>query len=278
MTAESIPAIPPAIIPAPELHGLRSSSDISDIAAALAKAQAGMHNPIADKSAKIEGRNGNFQYRYTDLASVLGMVRPALNQHEISILQPVSIERGQAIVRTVLLHSSGQWLESDPTSLTAAGTPQQIGSVISYARRYNLLAFLGLAAEDDDGSSASGSGAGRSQTRGARANPEPPGQQDAPAEPKLAESEKAQMTALKTHLQQDYGLADSEYETTMQRIAKKSDWRQPASVREVLKRLVKRDGSWNDRAIDAVLGIPEVRPTEGAEQAAQQGATPAGDA
>jgi hypothetical protein len=38
----------------------------------------------------------------------------------------------------------------------APADPQKRGAVISYARRYSLLAALGLAAEDDDAASATG--------------------------------------------------------------------------------------------------------------------------
>jgi hypothetical protein len=38
--------------------------------------------------------------------------------------------------------------------MPSKGGPQDIGSAISYARRYALMAFLGLATDDDDGAGA----------------------------------------------------------------------------------------------------------------------------
>jgi hypothetical protein len=57
------------------------------------------------------------------------------------------------VIETVLLHTSGQRMVW-PFQVTASGTPQQIGSAITYGRRYSAQAALGVASEDDDGQAA----------------------------------------------------------------------------------------------------------------------------
>jgi len=62
-------------------------------------------------------------------------------------------------VSTMLLHSSGEYMETEPFILkgeqTARGgakvlNVQGAGSMITYIRRYQISAILGLASEDDD--------------------------------------------------------------------------------------------------------------------------------
>ena len=73
---------------------------------------------------------------------------------------------GQVTVGTILMHSSGQWIENE-IALTPvrekkgegfleAHDPQAIGSAISYARRYALASFIGIYQEDDDANKATG--------------------------------------------------------------------------------------------------------------------------
>jgi ERF superfamily len=94
---------------------------------------------------------GSYSYTYADLASILGYVRPLLAEHGFVITQPVGGPVGEVSVGTVLFHRSGSTFVSPLLSAKVSGTPQAIGSTITYLRRYSLLATLGLATEDDDG-------------------------------------------------------------------------------------------------------------------------------
>jgi hypothetical protein len=65
------------------------------------------------------------------------------------------------VLRTLLVHSSGEWLGTDwPVGAYARLTPQQLGSALTYARRYSLFPLVGIAGqdEDDDGERASEGG------------------------------------------------------------------------------------------------------------------------
>jgi hypothetical protein len=64
-----------------------------------------------------------------------------------------------------LLHTSGQWMASSYPLPRQAGA-QEMGSFITYARRYSLCAILGIAGEDDnDGESATEGGSTDETTR-----------------------------------------------------------------------------------------------------------------
>jgi ERF superfamily len=87
------------------------------------------------------------------LSSGLDIVRKTLSKHEIAAVQATAIDHGAGIVRvtTRLCHSSGEWLASDwpvcPPDDVAS--PKHMGAALTYARRYALLALVGIAGEDD---------------------------------------------------------------------------------------------------------------------------------
>lgn len=126
-----------------------------DIAAAFAAAQATMPDITKGRKAKVEMKGGgSYSYSYADLSDVLEAVRPILGANGLFISQDV-IRRAQMIdTYTTLGHTSGQHVTFGPMSFDAGGTPQSAGSAVTYARRYALLAALGLATEDDDGQAA----------------------------------------------------------------------------------------------------------------------------
>lgn len=121
----------------------------------LAKALAGFHadvGPIHKTSAAQYGK-------YADLATVLGAIAPTLSRHGLSIVQtfsPLEIGSSTVLLRTTLLHSSGESVSSDlpmPSTDGQRNALHAFGAATTYLRRYALLAMLNLAAEDDDGDS-----------------------------------------------------------------------------------------------------------------------------
>ena len=98
--------------------------------------------------------NPHFKSKYADLAAVMDACLPALNRHGIAVVQPfVSSDFGNA-VKTVLIHESGETLECAVPLIVGKNDMQGLGSAITYARRYGLMAMAGIAPEDDDGNAA----------------------------------------------------------------------------------------------------------------------------
>lgn len=133
---------------------LLTSNDIADISAALAKAQAKMKHPARTKTAKVQTKTGgSYAYNYADLADVIDAVRGPFSENGLSFLQSVETTPGRVLVTTRLLHSSGQWFESSMSLTCPDEKPQTVGSAITYARRYSLAPFVGIASDDDDDAS-----------------------------------------------------------------------------------------------------------------------------
>jgi hypothetical protein len=110
---------------------------------------------LRTRTAVVETKGGgSYSYDYADLGDVLDAVEVPLLNHGLAISQDVTTMDGRAAVTTWLLHESGECLGFGPLALSAGQTPQAYGSAVTYARRYAILAALGLAPEDDDGQAA----------------------------------------------------------------------------------------------------------------------------
>jgi len=133
---------------------VNKSESIKEIASALAKFQAEVKDPVKDSD------NPFFKSKYVELDGLLAAVRPVLSKNGLSFIQSPGGNGQDITITTLLMHSSGEWIEFDPLTLHAVKTdPQGAGSAITYARRYALSAILGVAWDaDDDGNKASISG------------------------------------------------------------------------------------------------------------------------
>lgn len=129
---------------------MNQSEDIKDLATALAKAQGQLEDAVKDTS----GHN----YKYADLASVYKACRKQLSENGLSVIQFPTGGPEVITVRTRIMHSSGQWMEDSLTLKPTKFDAQGAGSAITYARRYSLMAVVGISADDDDGAAASQTG------------------------------------------------------------------------------------------------------------------------
>lgn len=137
---------------------MEHSEQMNEIFCALAKAQTEIRSALMDSTADVKTREGpGYKFKYADLASVDAACRPALSKNGIAIVQAAqNAADGKGItVRTMLGHTTGQWIAASLTMVPTMTTPQAIGSAITYARRYGLAAICGVVQEDDDGAEAS---------------------------------------------------------------------------------------------------------------------------
>lgn len=125
------------------------SASIAALAGALSKAQGQM------EGAAKGNVNPHFKSKYADLASVWDACREPLTKNGLAVLQPVKADGAKVTVTTILMHSSGEWIEESLTMTAQQNTPQGVGSAITYGRRYGLASMVGIAPEDDDGNAAS---------------------------------------------------------------------------------------------------------------------------
>jgi len=122
---------------------ITSSGDLDALATALTSFQSTFKNPPKNKT------NPFFNSTYVDLADALDVVRKGLSEQGLSFIQLTSAGEDRVILHTRLLHVTGQWIEGT-YPVTKLAKAQEMGSALTYARRYALFALVGIAGEDDD--------------------------------------------------------------------------------------------------------------------------------
>ena len=123
--------------------------ELSNLATALCKAQGIMAGAKKDK------KNPFFKSTYADLSSVFDAIREPFSNNGLSVTQTLDIlENGKPVLCTRLMHISGESISSRML-LPEEPNPQKLGSLLTYYRRYSLMAIAGIPAEDDDGNAAS---------------------------------------------------------------------------------------------------------------------------
>jgi hypothetical protein len=128
---------------------MKTSNSLVKLAPALVAAQAEITWATKDST------NPHFKNRYADLQSVIEAIKPALNKHGIFFSQhPTPSDAGTLGLTTILLHSSGEWIEDTAIIPLPKNDPQGYGSAMTYGRRYGLAAICGLFQSDDDGEAA----------------------------------------------------------------------------------------------------------------------------
>lgn len=129
----------------------KKSESISNLAIALVKAQAEI------KTVSKDGANPHFRSKYATLDNIIDETKPVLTKHGLAVLQMPGGDGENVIMRTLLMHESGEWLETEPLVMRPVkNDPQGMGSCITYARRYSYSALLSISTdEDDDGNGAS---------------------------------------------------------------------------------------------------------------------------
>jgi ERF superfamily len=117
-------------------------------------------------------------YAYATLEDIVGAVREALTAEGLSVGWRTRMEGNAVVVACHVAHQAGHREDSGelalPTGIaqgSSMNAAQAVGSAMTYARRYTLLAMLGLQpeGEDDDGA-----GAGEPEAAAPRPEPELP--------------------------------------------------------------------------------------------------------
>ena len=145
------------------------SSDITELASALAKAQGEMQ-PAAKDAA-----NPYFKSSYATLASIWDTIREPFSKNGLSVVQLPELDGSRVKLKTILQHTSGQFYSCIWPVNPTQDTPQGLGSAMTYARRYSLAAIAGVSVvddeSDDDGNAASQP---KPQQQRQKAQPKPP--------------------------------------------------------------------------------------------------------
>jgi len=109
--------------------------------------------PAIKKDSTAKGTK--FTYKYGSLPHVLEEIKPHMKKAGLTFTQPIVFRDGNEFIYTTLYHvESGEKIESKMLlpefEFDQMNKIQSKGSVITYYRRYALMAILGIVAEEDD--------------------------------------------------------------------------------------------------------------------------------
>lgn len=144
-----------------------------NLAQALIQAQSELPAIDRNKTVTVKTRSGGtYSYDYVTLGNLLSISQPVLANNGLAVSQlVVSSEDGSRVgVRTVLMHESGEQLESTVYMplLMEDNYLQEAGKIITYLRRYSYSSILGIHSEtDDDGSGVGGTSPSQPVTKSA---------------------------------------------------------------------------------------------------------------
>ena len=124
------------------------SQQIDQISAALSEFQGTITQPKLSKEVKVKTKTGgSYNFKYADLSACVDAAKPKLKEHGLAVSQIIS----NGYLVTMLCHKSGQWIKSSVgIGVERISDYQQLGSAITYLKRYSYCAILGLVADSDD--------------------------------------------------------------------------------------------------------------------------------
>lgn len=123
------------------------------LAEALAKAIPNMEPLVRNRSSHFakKGPDGKPVKDYADLAQCHKAASRALAEQGLVVVQTLTNNTdGDVVLCTQLLHSSGEYIDSNLPIKASTADPQRLAAAITYARRAAYCALVGLAADDDD--------------------------------------------------------------------------------------------------------------------------------
>tara|TARA_R100001480_G_scaffold87631_2_gene94941 strand:- start:6 stop:509 length:504 start_codon:yes stop_codon:yes gene_type:complete len=129
---------------------MNKSESVVELFKALSKFQGELEN--------VEKSKSGHGYKYATLGNCIDAAKAPLASNGLSVSQLMgSNDKGESTMQTVLAHESGEYISSIcvmPIAKLAGGgasNPAQIlGASITYMRRYQYAAIIGLAQDDTD--------------------------------------------------------------------------------------------------------------------------------
>ncbi len=139
---------------------------MTEINTALVELQGQLPRITKDLTAKVksERTGAQYTYSYADLALISREVLPLLSKCGLAFVSRPTMVDGRFVLAYELRHASGEQIAGE-YPLPDRGSPQEVGSAITYARRYCLCAVTGLAPDDDDNDAIVAEKAARRQRR-----------------------------------------------------------------------------------------------------------------
>lgn len=103
------------------------------------------------KAIEKDSVNPHFKNRYFDINTLLAELKPILSANGLIVLQPITIVEGVNTLQTHVIDAESAESITSSIALPNTEKAQELGSAMTYYRRYALTSLFALEAEDDDG-------------------------------------------------------------------------------------------------------------------------------
>jgi hypothetical protein len=126
------------------------SEHINELATSLSLAQ------VDYKPVSLQNKNSYSSIAFASLQGVTDATRPALGKNALCVFQDIfDHEDGSSVLHTVLVHNSGQFIESQMRIKPNGNEPASLTSYINWMKRTSYSSLVGcpIPAEDDDAES-----------------------------------------------------------------------------------------------------------------------------
>ena len=123
-----------------------SESTTNPAFAAFVAACGELSNP--PKTSKVNA--GAKSYHFAPLPEILDLARPVLARHALAVRFQTAPDANNILVTCEVVHATGTVVSAASLYSPSNANMQTVGSGLTYARRYTLVAALGIAADDDD--------------------------------------------------------------------------------------------------------------------------------
>jgi hypothetical protein len=121
---------------------MQTSQEIDKLSEALFGLQ-GKLKPIT--RSKVV-KTGKYEFRYAPLDAIMEMLAPLMQSAGLMVAQGVDAD----VLTTRLMHTSGQWMQSETFLNREHASMQGFGGEVTYKRRYALSALLGIVSDEDN--------------------------------------------------------------------------------------------------------------------------------
>lgn len=90
-------------------------------------------------------KSKSFEFRYAPLDAIMEQILPLMQKNGLMVSQAIN----QESITTRLMHTSGEFIESQTFLNQQHANMQGFGGEVTYKRRYALCALLGIVSDDD---------------------------------------------------------------------------------------------------------------------------------
>lgn len=128
---------------------MKTSNELNQIAGALSLAQGEIKNP--EKIIPTENTEGK-SYKSAPIAAFFDAVKMPFAKNNLCFVQDITVdeERKRASCATLIIHSSGQWLEFETLTFHyEKATPEDRGMAIYLVKKHSFQSAVGMAAQDE---------------------------------------------------------------------------------------------------------------------------------